>query len=124
MSMISPSPLTIAESIPRPILPTISVLADDGRRKLPDLRFLPPALSNTAAIIHISTPLSSSSLASAAFPKLQPGYSPNGDLLTAHAGCTTHSTCDECYGNGYVICAEHYCFDLGKGQRCCVDGFA
>lgn len=62
------------------------------------------------------------SLASAAFPKLQPGYSPNGGLIAARAGCTTHSTCDECYGDGYVICAEHYCFAPGKGQQCCVDG--
>ncbi|KFY41273.1 hypothetical protein V494_03094 [Pseudogymnoascus sp. VKM F-4513 (FW-928)] len=41
-------------------------------------------------------------LAVAVVTKLQPGYSPNGGLLAARDGCTRHSTCAECYGDGYV----------------------
>ncbi|KFY58203.1 hypothetical protein V496_06224 [Pseudogymnoascus sp. VKM F-4515 (FW-2607)] len=62
------------------------------------------------------------SLASAVLTKLKPGFSPEGAFLAARAGCTIHSTCDECYGDGYVICSEHYCFNPGKGQQCCANG--
>ncbi|OBT67101.1 hypothetical protein VE03_04512 [Pseudogymnoascus sp. 23342-1-I1] len=41
------------------------------------------------------------SLTSAVLTKLKPGFSPNGAFLAARAGCTIHSTCDECYGDGY-----------------------
>ena len=33
--------------------------------------------------------------------------------------CTSHSTCAECYGEGYVVCDTIGCFNPDKFQQCC-----
>lgn len=35
--------------------------------------------------------------------------------------CTSHSTCAECYGEGYVVCDTIGCFNPDKYQQCCKD---
>ncbi|KAK3898379.1 hypothetical protein C8A05DRAFT_19026 [Staphylotrichum tortipilum] len=35
--------------------------------------------------------------------------------------CTSHSTCAECYGKGYVVCDTIGCFNPDKFQQCCKD---
>ncbi len=62
--------------------------------------------------------------ATAALQRLVPnaGAVSPAALFGRQAGeCTIHSTCAECFGDGYVICDTIGCFNPSKFQQCCKD---
>ncbi|GES63393.1 hypothetical protein ATEIFO6365_0007008000 [Aspergillus terreus] len=54
-----------------------------------------------------------------------PGYEPTlvaRGLPTMSPNCTRHSTCDSCFGDGYVVCDNAGCFNPDAAQQCCKNG--
>ncbi|AEO70733.1 uncharacterized protein THITE_2057735 [Thermothielavioides terrestris NRRL 8126] len=37
--------------------------------------------------------------------------------------CTIHSTCDQCFGEGYIICDTMGCFNPDKHEQCCSEAY-
>lgn len=53
---------------------------------------------------------------------LLPGFGGQADISPRDFGdgvCTLGSTCEECFGEGYIICARIGCFNPDKHQQCC-----
>ncbi|KAL5360298.1 hypothetical protein BJX96DRAFT_150063 [Aspergillus floccosus] len=54
-----------------------------------------------------------------------PGYEPTlvaRGLPTMSPNCTRRSTCDSCFGDGYVVCDNAGCFNPDAAQQCCKNG--
>ncbi|UNI23167.1 hypothetical protein JDV02_009002 [Purpureocillium takamizusanense] len=66
--------------------------------------------------------LAAASTACAQYKMLLPGFGGQGDISPRAFGdgiCTLGSTCEQCFGEGYIICARIGCFNPDKGQQCC-----
>lgn len=70
---------------------------------------------------HLLTFLTASSVATAAWQKLMPGLA--GEELLARqwddAGCSSSSTCAQCFGEGNIICDKIGCFNPDEHEQCC-----
>ncbi|KAK4140254.1 uncharacterized protein C8A04DRAFT_32212 [Dichotomopilus funicola] len=70
---------------------------------------------------HLLTFLATSSVASAAWQKLMPGLAVE-ELFARQwddAGCSSSSTCAQCFGQGNIICDKIGCFNPDQHEQCC-----
>lgn len=86
-----------------------------------------PNLPETTSIMRTTLQLAiflSATLAWALEQRI-PGYEPTlvaRGLPTMSPNCTRHSTCDSCFGDGYVVCDNAGCFNPDAAQQCCKNG--
>ncbi|KAJ6442667.1 hypothetical protein O9K51_03842 [Purpureocillium lavendulum] len=72
----------------------------------------------------ILTALAVAGTAYAQHKLLLPGFGGQGEISPRDFGdgiCALGSTCEECYGEGYIICDKIGCFNPDKHQQCCKD---